>query len=521
MEERVEYIFGLFHSAFPDVKYKAQRSYLGIGRSGQRLLCYFAEGKDGRPYIKFHSSAEKVYILADSSVIDKMAEETIEFFRKNEEEVTFRDSKTTAEKEKTKEERRQNHLNGVKDLLRTVDDSYNDVEILPFCSQRLRDRLVEANVSTIRDLKAWKGLDDLNIYALRNVFYPELYFILKNLSDKDILEKSQSKSNLYYLYYPCNKYSVEKCRTSPDISDYLSSIGYDETEFEPNMNGWFLCMEKKHLSDISPIVLTDDKEKIKERYNDRIGDFPAFQEEIIPVFQRVLKDAVKYDRQAEMIELYYFPPDPTVTLATVGKKYGVTREAVRLLRNKAATNANQKMRDVNEKGLRNSLERYRLLKKAEEIGIEAFFVFLKRQKGGKIAGLFETLFLSQCVVPDDFYDVVDEIIKEYKEKETFSAKKDRKKPSQKNSREKRILLVVDPNGWDAELLLKLQKARKELAGLYAIPPYCIYKNKQLEILATYRPTTKEEYLGLGFTDKSWDRYGEIILGIINDHLATG
>ena len=49
--------------------------------------------------------------------------------------------------------------------------------------------------------------------------------------------------------------------------------------------------------------------------------------------------------------------------------------------------------------------------------------------------------------------------------------------------------------------------------------YMIYHNKQLVLLATYKPKSKKKYISLSnFTEKTWDDYGTIMVEITKNHL---
>ena len=72
---------------------------------------------------------------------------------------------------------------------------------------------------------------------------------------------------------------------------------------------------------------------------------------------------------------------------------------------------------------------------------------------------------------------------------------------------------------DIELLDKLKKARLEIANRLGVPAFWIYHNKHLVSLATFKPVSKEMYSGLsGFTERTWNDYGSIIVDVIKEHL---
>jgi ATP-dependent DNA helicase RecQ len=59
-----------------------------------------------------------------------------------------------------------------------------------------------------------------------------------------------------------------------------------------------------------------------------------------------------------------------------------------------------------------------------------------------------------------------------------------------------------------------------LARAEALPPYCVFNDRTLREMATYRPTTPAGLLqiyGVGAAKAS--KYGEAFLALIRDHLA--
>ena len=150
--------------------------------------------------------------------------------------------------------------------------------------------------------------------------------------------------------------------------------------------------------------------------------------------------------------------------------------------------------------------------------IEAFILYLKLTKHDNILRAFYRVILHNITLPKVVEDRVNEAynrLKKLKDKKT-----DKSAVSYKG-----FQFLFDDNGellTDLELLKKLQKARLEIANKLGIPAYCIYHNKQLVKLATYKPTNKNMYEILkGFTYRTWDKYGYIMINIINEHIKTG
>lgn len=80
--------------------------------------------------------------------------------------------------------------------------------------------------------------------------------------------------------------------------------------------------------------------------------------------------------------------------------------------------------------------------------------------------------------------------------------------------------ILDEKGafkTDKVLFNKLKEKRAELARLADLPAYCIISNDATVGLATYKPTTKNEFINIkGLGEKKYEKYGEIFIGLINE-----
>ncbi|MDZ7379883.1 MAG: HRDC domain-containing protein, partial [candidate division KSB1 bacterium] len=73
---------------------------------------------------------------------------------------------------------------------------------------------------------------------------------------------------------------------------------------------------------------------------------------------------------------------------------------------------------------------------------------------------------------------------------------------------------------DEALLERLRRQRTTLARAASLPPYCIFNDRTLREMATYRPTTQARLLqlyGVGAVKAS--KYGATFLGVIRAYLA--
>ena len=71
---------------------------------------------------------------------------------------------------------------------------------------------------------------------------------------------------------------------------------------------------------------------------------------------------------------------------------------------------------------------------------------------------------------------------------------------------------------DMELLKRLRALRLELAKEIKRPAFCVMSNATLVNLATYRPTTKEQFLNIkGVGEVLYSKYGEKFIEVIKKH----
>ena len=126
-----------------------------------------------------------------------------------------------------------------------------------------------------------------------------------------------------------------------------------------------------------------------------------------------------------------------------------------------------------------------------------------------------------------FAKVVEPIIPEVKPVKNTPVKEGRKKPQvhtveyqEKFIEKDGFSVVVDNEGQiitDMKLLSHLRGLRMQLAQKEQKAPYMIIKNKGLVSLATYRPTTKEEFINLnGLGETTYNNYGILFVSAIKE-----
>jgi ssDNA-binding Zn-finger/Zn-ribbon topoisomerase 1 len=126
-----------------------------------------------------------------------------------------------------------------------------------------------------------------------------------------------------------------------------------------------------------------------------------------------------------------------------------------------------------------------------------------------------------------FAKVIEPIIPEVKPVKNTPVKEERKKPQvhtveyqEKFIEKVGFSVVVDNEGQiitDMKLLSHLRSLRMQLAKKEQKAPYLIIKNKGLVSLATYRPTTKEEFINLnGLGETTYNNYGVLFANAIKE-----
>ena len=230
------------------------------------------------------------------------------------------------------------------------------------------------------------------------------------------------------------------------------------------------------------------------------------------------------------------------TYEMVADRYGYTRQWASLILNKALKNMGYTLSLYDEKGISLYLLKKEYIKLFSSIPLDAFMLYLKVEKQDFILKALTEVVLKGFEIPKDLkekFNTALELIKEEQkvlnkekeikllkeqsltiedEKEANKDKPKEKKPYKKSEFE----YIVDDDGvviTDLVLLEKLRKARLDLSYRFNYPPYMVYSNKQLVVLATFKPTTKTEYASLRYlTEKTWDNKGCIMAKIIKEHI---
>ena len=400
-------------------------------------------------------------------------------------------------------------------LVSSVVEKNKDTLFEEVASKRLINALNNAGIRKITDLSRWSYRAVISIKNFGTVCYNELKDLLIVLNDGVIPEK-RIKTDYKFLFYKATKNKVRKYFDKLEVKKYLLSINYDENHFEKGTIGRALCLRYK-MQEIPTIYFSESKEKLKELYLTNKENFSSAVDKTQSLLFRCINETVTNERNADIICSLLGQRKKKYTLETLGNKYEITRERVRQILKKELTRLTYSFNPNSEEGVERSNLRNEFLKTFSDCSVDAFVLFLMVEKLDYLEKAFRRVILHKISCPENMdvnlNDVYNALIKKSsksKGKSTSAVKYNG------------FDLMVGDDGeilTDIELLDKLKKARLDIANKLGVPAYWIYHNKHLVALATFKPVSKEMYGSLaGFTEKTWDDYGIIMVEIIKEHL---
>lgn len=208
-------------------------------------------------------------------------------------------------------------------------------------------------------------------------------------------------------------------------------------------------------------------------------------------------------------------------METLGKRYDITKERVRQIFKKGLTRLSYYSFNLySEAGVLRYISRVNYFGLFINCPIDAFILYLNVEKYDYIVKAFHRVILHGVQVPEDLRDRINTARNLLKDKQGTKSVKAAGNTIKHNG----FQVIIDDDGevlTDLELLNKLKQARLNLANERGVPVYCIYNNKHLVLLATFKPVNRTMYSSLrGFTDKTWDTYGSVIVNIIKEHIES-
>lgn len=202
--------------------------------------------------------------------------------------------------------------------------------------------------------------------------------------------------------------------------------------------------------------------------------------------------------------------DEKQTLMSLAEQYGISRQAISLNFYKQlkiiAIRINLKTEISQEKfEVRNSF-----VDKLSDCIIDAFILFLKKRGNTHLARAFCVIF-----IPNNLRDTKDFMAFINGNNKYFI------QPDVIKVRHNKFTVFVSRDGefiTDLQLLDKLAQLRSRLASEYVAQEKWIYSDKQLVLLATEKPTCKEEYFRVLNTDKGYENFGCVVVEEIVKHI---
>lgn len=509
IKERIEYIYNCFLKSFPNARIQERPSIIGIGEEGRRLLCYLKVEQDGTKVIKFKSSFP-IDILSDKNVIDEHIKMTTQLFNSNNFKTKKPRKKVLFEVEK-EENIYQEKINAVSKIF-----DYCELEWMLF--KKLAIILKSNGINTIQDLRRFTLKDLLKIKGVSLKRYKYLLEMVEGLSKANIANVPNKKYKyLGGLYVVKTDEIFGKLETCEEINEYLQSINYNENLFETNTMGKFLCLRYNMLN-FNFFKLSCDNIN-KQAFLEKQDFFKDYHNKLKEFFYNLLKMVLSSERDLLVVSKLLGLFDKHCTLEQVGQEYNVTRERVRQIFNKSINLIKRMYVDTTEQGLLKKLEQFKILKEISLVGIDLFLLYLKLNSNVSFNKIVREVLLDGIIIPDLYFYNLDIISKEIL---TEQKQKNEKIVQNNQVKYKNFTLIVDENGkvlTDVNLLIKLRAQRYDLAITHNVSAFIVYRNTQLVALATYKPTCKAEYLKLaGFSEKSWNNYGDIMVSIIKKHI---
>ena len=539
VKEKTDYVLNSFEKEFPGVYLKNGKRHVKICESNGYYLCYFFVDRENNVRARFKSHRHSVSIFSDTQTIDFYIKNTINYFSNN------------------NYAKRKTGLNSIANYLKLLDitikeDDFNalieksvikngETIIGQIVSVKTANALYKEKIIKIADLKGWnyerlKKVEDFTSDVLTEIYYV-LYSLMSSEMPKDLINKE-----INFLNTKAPLWQIKNFIKKDYIISYLQSINFDETQFNFDTIGRILCLNIKARKEEISVSFTKNANSLKEEYQKNQGQFSSLLTATKTLLYKIVEETslTPIKKNATLLMLDIEGNKPTYEM--VADRYGYTRQWASLIFNKALKNMGYTISLYDEKGISLYLLKKEYIKLFSSIPLDAFMLYLKVEKQDFILKALTEVVLKGFEIPKDLkekFNTALELIKEEQkvlnkekeikllkeqsltiedEKEINKDKPKEKKPYKKSEFE----YIVDDDGvviTDLVLLEKLRKARLDLSYRFNYPPYMVYSNKQLVVLATFKPTTKTEYASLRYlTEKTWDNKGCVMAKIIKEHI---
>ncbi len=518
IKERIDYIFSAFLKEFSDIEYDERYSIIGIGQPNNYLLCYF-KIQNGNLMVKFKAKDKAILLTEDIKVIDLCISETISLFKNND----LLKIKSISKKIDVEKIAKEIIADGktIDEIIAETVQTKGEIVIRDIVQNRIADALENVGVIKIFDLDGWTfekllTVKRLSVKGIKVLCYT-FVALLSGETLRQVGDKTFSSLHKQYSEKIVNRYAKRE-----KVCKYLSTINYDENNFEKGTVGYALCLMKKTKTNIV-LNFCEDSNKLYQAYEDNFNLFANYLEETKKFLINIAKQVVEDERDKSIVLSLLGVDGNHYTLEFLGDKYNISRERVRQIYKKSLKKVANSFKAFSDEGVLRCRLREDYCKLFETCPIDAFMLYLLKEKQRNILNAIYSVVLYGVLVPED-------LDKRLFDAQYFIAKSNKSNPIKTNVsdkdacyiRYKGFQVIIDDDGevlTDLELLEKLRKERLRFAYQEGLPAYCVYHNKQLVLLATLKPLNKKTYSSLrGFTENSWEKHGCYMVEIIKNHV---
>lgn len=515
IKERIEYIFVTFQKEFSNICYDERSSIVGIGEPNKHLLCYFKKTVEGEILVKFKASDKPISLIENIENINIYINETIEMFKTNN---FLTEGKRSKENNAYKREREVVfEYKEIDELIEEIVLTKGEVIIRDIASKRLTNALYNVGIKTISDLKGWTCSKLMRVKNLGEVCLEELYYVFTTLKQERLPEITDDR-DIKYLYRKATRGMIKKFAQKENINKYLSLIKFDENQFDNGTIGHVLCLREKVQSEIN-LYFCEDSNKLHESYLDNIGQYGSLLESTKILLSNIINQIVQNERNKDIVLSLLSIDGKKYTMEELGKRYDITRERVRQIFKKELARLSYGFNLYSEEGILRYILRQNYYNLFKSCPVDSFILYLHIENQNYVLKALFRVLLHGVSMPDDLKDrvkTVQSLLKE-KKREATVVKDDTIKYNG-------FQVILGDDGeilTDLELLSKLKEERLNMAIKLGVPAYWIYHNKHLVLLATFKPLNKKMYSSLrGFTEKTWNDYGSVMVEIIKEHIDS-
>lgn len=511
INKRVDYIFTAFKKEFSNVCYDERSSIIGISEPNKHLMCYFRFGENGEVLVKFKNSTP-VSLLDKIENIDLLIKKTIDLFKTNDYLVVTKRSRARLI---------YNSKRGVKvkefdKLIEEIATERGEIPLRDVASKKLIETLYSVGMRTIADLKGWTYASLMKVNNFGEVRLRELNGILYALKEEKLPEIF-GDSDLKYLYRRASSGMVKKFAEKENIQKYLSSISYNANQFNEDTLGRVLCL-RKNVQPETSLCFCVDGYKLYQAYLDNVDKYSSLLESTKKLLSEIIIKVIPDERNKDILLSLLCVEGENYTFENLGEKHNLSKERIRQILNRELLRLSYGFNLFSESGVLLFILRQNYFKSFNNCPIDAFILYLHTIKQERILTALFRVILKGVSTPEKLKSNVKTALTLLQGK----SEKSLERVEADSIKYKGFQVVVSDDGevlTDLELLEKLRAKRLELSNKMNMPAFCVYNNKQLVTLATFKPLNKKMYVSLrGFTEKTWEQSGSVMVEIIKEYI---